>query len=84
MSEQGSVFKSPEDLICARLIKEEYCEIKSEEEMDMDNNDYIRTNYRSSNEQMYGIRTEPFVSAAQLFQMVDCEYKGKHQIITIH
>jgi len=44
MIEQGSVFKSPEDLICARLIKEEYCEIKSEQEMDMANNHFISTN----------------------------------------
>jgi len=84
MREHGFVFKSLEDFKCAQRIKEKYCNVRLQQQMGMVNDDLIDTKQRSSDEQIYKIGSERFFAAEQLFQMVNSEFQGKHQIITIH
>jgi hypothetical protein len=84
MRERGFVFKSLEGFKCAQRIKGKYCDVRLQQQMNMVNHDLIDTKERSSDEQIYKIGNERFYAPKQLFQMINSEFQGKYQIITIH
>jgi hypothetical protein len=58
MSERGFVLNSLEDLKCAQSIKEEYCQVKLQQQMNMANNHSKSTNVHSK--RMLSYRTTSY------------------------
>ncbi len=82
---RGYSFDTLQDKECARLLKEEYCQIKLiEHKMKMVNNNQLEdTQYTSSDQKIYKLGQEKYTSAEGLFGTNDFNRKRKYDIHTL-